>query len=490
MTREVAIVCTSDDPDLADRLRAATAREVTPTVIVRDGDARARRLAEAAGAEVGSFAPNPSSGPVLVDHVDPGALPGRTVVAPAGTTVPGAIRTVRLLDDAAAITDADSGIAVRNWDGATLDGLLVRGWRLGPVGNPPRPPLTRLDGLRALHLTSVHRPDDGRIFHKEVAALRDAGADATVLGFDPRPPRARRASAGWRLVAEARARGVDVVHIHDPELLPAAWLLRRRTGRPVIYDAHEYLSQTTRTKPWIPAALRAPAAVTVERVERWLAGGIDAVVTVTEDMAVGFADAGIPAVSVANYAPLARFPEPGEPEGPLVVFVGGISRARGLDLMLEAFAMVDVPDARLILAGPGDPGPLPSRVEHLGWLPYDEVPALLRRAAVVWMPQPRTPNWDRARATKVMEAMASGRPVLTTDLLRTAAMVRQAGCGIVAPHDDAAAHAAALTSLLREPGRARALGGAGRAAFLERMTFEGEAAKLVALYARLTGRAA
>jgi hypothetical protein len=34
------------------------------------------------------------------------------------------------------------------------------------------------------------------------------------------------------------------------------------------------------------------------------------------------------------------------------------------------------------------------------------------------------------------------------------------------------------------------LGAAGRAAFLERMTFEGEAAKLVALYADLTGRAA
>lgn len=442
--REVALVCTSDDPALADRLRDATSREVVPTVIIRGADARARRLAQAAGAEI--------------------------------TTEP--------------VADTADRVVLRTWDGPALDALLERGWRLGPVGSAPLAVPVRLDGLRALHLTSVHRPDDGRIFHKEVAALRAAGADATVLGLDPRPPRARRAAAGWRLVAEARRRDVDVVHIHDPELLPAAWLLRRRTGRPVIYDAHEYLGQTTRTKPWIPARLRAPAAIAVEHIEHALAGGIDAVVTVTEDMAVGFADAGVRAVSVANYASMARFPDPGEPEGRLVVYVGGVSRSRGLDLMLQAFAMVDVPDARLLLAGPGDPGSLPPRVEHVGWVDYTDVPALLRRAAVVWMPQPRTPNWDRARPTKIMEAMASGRPVVTSDLRRTVAMVRQAGCGMVVPYDDPGAHAAALTELLRDPVRARALGAAGRAAFTDRMTFEGEAAKLVRLYAELTGRAA
>lgn len=442
--RRIALVCSGDDPALADRLRDATSREVVPTVVIRDADERARRLARAAGAEI--------------------------------TATP--------------IADSPDGAVLREWDGPVLDALLERGWRLGPAGSAPRALPVRLDGLRALHLTSVHRPDDGRIFHKEVTALRAAGAHATVLGLDPRPPRSRRAAAGWRLVAEAGRRNVDVVHIHDPELLPAAWLLRRRTGRPVVYDAHEYLGQTTRTKPWIPTRLRVPTAVAVNHVEHALATGLDAVVTVTEDMAVGFAEAGVRAVSVANYAPLSRFPEPGEPEGPLVVYVGGVSRSRGLDLMLQAFAMVDVADARLLLAGPGDPGPLPPRVEYLGWVEYADVPTLLRRAAVVWMPQRRTPNWDRARPTKVMEAMASGRPVVTSDLRRTVAMVRQAGCGVVVPYDDPGAHAAALTDLLRDPVRARELGTAGRAAFTDRMTFEGEAAKLVGLYAELTGRAA
>lgn len=486
--RRVALVVRGDAKDLAARLRAAAWRGIVPTVFVAAGDLRAERLAAAAGAERGVLSPGDGPGPVLVDGMaaagERRGFSSRTVVMTTADACDAA-RVLRTPDAAAAGAD---GLVLCDWDGATLDGLVARGWRLGPAGAGPVDAPPRLDGLRALHLTSVHRPDDGRIFHKEVLALRAAGADASVLGFDPRPPRSRRAAAGTRLVAEARRRGVDVVHIHDPELLPAAWALRRRSDVRVIYDAHEYLGRTTRTKPWIPSPLRTPTAVVVERMERRLAAGLDAVVAVTEDMALDFAEAGMRAVSVANFAPAGRFPATPDVDEPVVVYVGALDPSRGLDLMLRAFPMVDVPGARLLLAGPGDPGPLPPRVEHLGRVAYDDVPGVLARAAVVWIPLRRTPNNDSGRLTKVIEAMASGRPLVTSDLVRTAAMVRQAGCGRVVPFDDPAAHAAALTSLLRDRAAARAMGRAGREAFLAHMTFERQADTLVRLYADLTGR--
>ena len=92
---------------------------------------------------------------------------------------------------------------------------------------------------------------------------------------------------------------------------------------------------------------------------------------------------------------------------------------------------------------------------------YDDVPALLARAAVVWIPLRRTPNNDRGRLTKVMEAMASGRPLVASDLTRTAAIVGQAGCGLIVPHDDPAAHAAAIDRAPARPGPRRAHGGRG-----------------------------
>ena len=490
-TREVLLVCTGQDPDLSQRLRAAVWRGIAPVVFLRADDAAGRRLATAAGAHTGSIFPDCTGSVVLVEphapqgpiHLDRPAVVDGT----ADVHADGGVWSVISADNAT--PPPGGGLALRDWDASTLDALTTRGWR--PVSLPAVAPTTSarpLEGLRVIHVTSVHKPDDGRIFHREVMALRAAGADATVLGFDPRPSRTERLGAGWRLLGEARRRGAEVLHIHDPELLPAACVWRRRTGRPVIYDAHEYLGQTTRTKPWIPSPLRLPAALAVERIERALAHQVDAVITVTEDMALDFAERGIRAVSVANFASATRFPEPGAAEPGLVVYVGALDASRGLQLMLEAFPMVDAPGARLVLAGPGSPGVLPPGVQHIGPVAYADVPGVLDRASVVWIPLRRTPNNDRGRLTKVMEAMASGRPIVASDLTRTAAIITSAGCGVIVPFDDPAAHAAALTDLLRAPDRARAMGAAGRATFRDRFTFEREAAKLVALYAELTGR--
>lgn len=371
--------------------------------------------------------------------------------------------------------------------GDLLDELAERGAELGPAGHAePRPDGARLDGRRTLHLTTVHRPRDVRIFHKESRALARAGADAMVAGPARRLERTRRPLAGWRLARLARSRGADVYHVHDPELLPAALWLARASGRPVIYDAHEYLGHTARTKAWLPAPLRVPIALGAERVERLLARRLAAVVTANEDLAARFAAAGARAVSVANSPWSDSFPEPTPPPGdPVVLYVGGLGPLRGLELMREAFPRVTTPGARLVLAGPGVPGRFGAPVEHLGVVDHSEVPALLAAAAVAWIPLQRHGNYDRAVPTKLVEAMAAGRPVVTSDLGRSAAIVRAAGCGIIVPAADAGAHAEALTRLLDDPAEAAAMGAAGRRAFLSGLDFETEARSLTALYDEL-----
>ncbi len=368
--------------------------------------------------------------------------------------------------------------------GELLDELAARGATLGPAGAAePRPPGARLDGRRTLHLTTVHRPRDVRIFHKESRALARAGADATVAGPTRRLDRLRRPLAGWRLARAARDHGADIFHVHDPELLPAALWLARTTGRPVVYDAHEYLGHTARTKAWLPAPLRRPIALGAERIERMLARRLDAVVTANEDLAARFAAAGARAVSVANSPWSDSFPPPSPPAGePTVLYVGGLGPLRGLELMRTAFAQVTTPGARLVLAGPGAPGTFDADVEHLGVVDHSEVPGLLARARVAWIPLQRHGNYDRAVPTKLVEAMAAGRPVVTSDLGRSAAIVRAAGCGIIVPAADAEAHAAALTRLLDHPQEAAEMGAAGRAAFLDGLDFETEARSLTSLY--------
>ena len=104
------------------------------------------------------------------------------------------------------------------------------------------------------HLTTVHHPQDPRIFHKQCKTLRDAGygvhlvaqreTSATVDGIrihalpvvEGRRARLRLQPYVYRI---ARSIPASVYHIHDPELIPLLWLLKQTTGAVVIYDMHE-----------------------------------------------------------------------------------------------------------------------------------------------------------------------------------------------------------------------------------------------------------
>lgn len=370
-----------------------------------------------------------------------------------------------------------------------LDELVDRGGELGPVRPPAERPGASLAGRRILHVTSVHRPRDVRIFHKETAAARAAGATAEVLGLDKPVRRGRRLLAGWRLVGRAAGGDADIVHFHDPELLPAALWLARRTDKLVIYDVHEYLGETVRTKGWLPAILRRPLARISERAERAMARRLSGVVGSNEDHAVGYALDGRPVAVVTNAPWSHAFPVPDAPTEPIVLYVGGLSPIRGLDVMKRAFAQVTHPGARLLLVGPGDPGELADNVECLGMVDHSEIAGLVARSAVCWVPLQYSGNYVRNVPTKTIEAMASARPVVTSNFGRMAQIVRAAGCGILVPPDDPAAHAAAIDRLLGDPELSARLGAAGRRAFERGWSFERQADRLTSFYSSLLGAA-
>ncbi len=124
---------------------------------------------------------------------------------------------------------------------------------------------------RAVHLTSVHRPFDSRIFHKECRTLLAAGFDVVLVAphdreetvdgvrVVPIAKAGRRLARFWRSGRDVLRRATeldgDVYHFHDPELIPVGLVLRLR-GKRVIYDVHEDLPRDVLDKAWIPAWLR------------------------------------------------------------------------------------------------------------------------------------------------------------------------------------------------------------------------------------------
>lgn len=343
---------------------------------------------------------------------------------------------------------------------------------------------------RIAHLTSAHPPDDVRIFHKQVRSLREAGHEVRLIAG--RAPGGRFARMTWTVTGvlrdalEARA---EIYHFHDPELIPAGLLLKI-VGKKVVYDAHEDLPKQILSKPWIPTRLRRPVAFVSDLVERGASRFFDQVVAATPSIASRFDPA--KTVTVRNF-PLAieapTEPAPYSHRPPLIAYVGSITRERGIVDLIDA--MEDLPAHRLALAGRFSPASLKAEcearpgwrnVDLQGWASRPEVAHLLARARVAVIPFRSEPNHEQALPTKLFEAMAAGAPVVCSNLPAMRSIVEEAGCGSYFEPGNSRSLAQALLGILEDPAAGEAMGARGRRAFETSFRWEGEAAKLLALY--------
>ncbi|MCG7202431.1 glycosyltransferase [Streptomyces arenae] len=326
--------------------------------------------------------------------------------------------------------------------------------------------------MRILVVTVVHHPEDARILHRQIGALRDRGhhvvyaAPFAAREVLPRPdlegidlPRAagrsrRDAVGAARALLAQRGHEADVVLLHDPELLlalPGTLRRWRRSGTApvVVWDVHEDTAAALTTKRWIPRPLRAPLRFGVRAAERLAERHLR--LLLAEDAYQARFRRTHPVVPNFTTAPV-RAPEP--PGTERVVYVGHLSRARGaLDLIETARHLG--PGPRVEVAGAADPDVRDALtaadrdgvLRWHGFLPNDRALALFSGALAGLSLLHDHPNYRHSRPTKVVEYMAHGVPVITTPTPLAAEMVERHGCGIVVPYRDPRAAAEAIRRL-------------------------------------------
>ncbi len=355
-----------------------------------------------------------------------------------------------------------------------------------------------------VHATSAHRPTDTRIFEKECRTLVEAGYQVALLAARGAPGiasgvrievvsapgnrLARFLVTPWRLYRRVAQLRPDLVHLHDPELLPIGCLLAAR-GHTVVWDAHESLSLQLSARHWIPRPLRAPLGRLVGALERRSCRRFAAAVGATPEITAQLvAPRNVTVMNLPLAREFAREPTPYEQRPRHVVYVGHLTRARGVFEMLEA-AESFPPDVRLVLAGPvTEPGlaaaidgsPVRDRILAPGWVERDEVQSLLNSAAVGLAVLHPEPNYVHARPVKVFEYLAAGVPVVASDLPSWRPLIGDDGL-LVDPLDPEAI-AAAVTWLLDHPDEAARMGRAGRHRVLTTMTWDSQAETLLGLY--------
>lgn len=149
-----------------------------------------------------------------------------------------------------------------------------------------------------------------------------------------------------------------------------------------------------------------------------------------------------------------------------VLFVGRLSKEKGVEQLLDAWKRTDRGEAKLLLAGDGqERTALENKiaaekiggVEFLGFVAKEDQAAMWKRAAFSVVPS----IWQEPLGLVVFEAWERGRPVVVSNVGGLADSVQDGVDGLKVQMRDADAWAAAMGKLLREQQRCTAMARAG-----------------------------
>lgn len=323
----------------------------------------------------------------------------------------------------------------------------------------------------------------------------------------------RRAAKSWndegvnvRVAAEvARVQGIpfsptltrhihkghfDLVHVHSPYPTGEVALAASRSGAVRIATYHADLDRGSRFFPVYRRLL-----IRLYRSCRYVLASSEALVEgsrVLSDLRTAHPD-------LVQVVPMGvdvdRF-HPGPTEasvtlrkqfgGPIVLFLGRLRYYKGLPTLIEAMEHVD---AKLFIVGGG---PMRDRVaaaasEHLGnrfiharFVSEDELPDLYRAADLFCLP---STSHAETFGLAAVEAMASGVPVITTDVGTGTSTINVDGeTGFVVPPRDADALGSAIRKVLSDPELAERMGVVARARAVQHFDRSRMLAQVLDLY--------
>ena len=364
---------------------------------------------------------------------------------------------------------------------ATLDEVTVHAWGAGDVSHHP---WEELAGSAP-----------------ELAALRALSIDLTMA---------------------ARTAGAELVHSHTWYTNLGGHLAKLAHGIPHIATVHSLEP----LRPWKAEQLGGGYAVS-SWAEKTGLEGADGVIAVSRGMRADLLSC-YPKIDPSNVHVIYNGidadeyrPQPGtdalrahgvDPDRPSVLFVGRITRQKGVTLLLEAARGFD-PAAQLVLcAGAADTPELRAEVERrlaelralrdgVVWieemLPRHQVIELLSHAAVFVCPSIYEPlgivNLEAMACETAVVATATGGIVEVVDDGVTGLLVpiEPGDDGTGAPADPdafAAAFAHRVNALLRDPARAREMGVAGRRRAVEHFSWRTIARQVSELYRTLAAQ--
>lgn len=274
----------------------------------------------------------------------------------------------------------------------------------------------------------------------------------------------------------------DIVHIDEEPYNLAAWQAyfqaRRVRARTVAFSWQNLVRAYPPPFAW---------------GERWLLGGLDALIAGTNSAAEVWRAKGYrgPIRVIPQFGTDADLFRPVEncPDRPFTIgFFGRLVEEKGAHLLIDALAGLD--DAHLYILGGGPQRPalerrasgrgVHARVTFAGQIASTAMPMQYHAVDVLVLPSLTRPNWKEQFGRVLVEAMASGVPVIGSDSGAIPDVIGDAG--LIVPEGDVPALIAALRRIRDDSALRAALSARGRQRAQSVFSHESVAAATVELY--------
>jgi glycosyltransferase involved in cell wall biosynthesis len=309
----------------------------------------------------------------------------------------------------------------------------------------------------------------------------------------------------------------DVLHAHNtfPLISPAAYYAAQAAGVPVVQTLHNYrllcanalffrdgqVCEQCLPQPVPITGIKygcyresqaASAAVVAmlawHRLRHTWTQQVDCYIALTEFARQKFIEGGLPAAKI-KVKPNFVDPDPGMGEGTggFLLFVGRLSTEKGLDTLLNAWKLLDVP-YKLKIVGEGPLAPQveaacaqSDQIEWLGRQPLKTVYDLMGQATGLIFPS----KWYEPFGRVATEAFARGTPVIAADIGAIAEIVADGVTGLRFQPSDAADLARKVSQFLelRDRPAFQQMRAAARNEFLTKYTAAQNHAQLLEIYA-------
>lgn len=357
--------------------------------------------------------------------------------------------------------------------------------------------------IKICHITTVHKYNDIRIFHKMCTSLTKkydvhliapnvddhVENNVHIHGVSLPHSRIKRYLSLKKVLVKALDVKADLYHLHDPELMKMGVILKKR-GKKVIFDSHEDIPLDIAEKRWIPAPLRPIISAYYNYLQNKLLPDYDAVISVTPTIVDKLRKINHNAYQITNYPIYEDFID-NRQWNSQVCFAGVVGPNWMHHKIISSIKNLNVV---YNVVGPANEVYLKDlqdidnsgKINYKGIIKHSEVLKFLQEHMAGMALYDYLPSFGYKKGSlgnnKIFEYMAAGIPVIATDFDLWRDIIEKYECGIcVNPHDTDAIKKA-ITYIKNNPQDAKRMGDNGSRISRELYNWESQKEILYMVY--------